>query len=101
MTVMSVAPFSVDPLDFTDDCGFRRVIVQDAQSNILAEVAPMADQDALAQMFAAAHDMLAALRTVIAWDDSEGAGPDDIDWQHFDAAMTQVRLAVAKAEGRG
>lgn len=94
MTVKSIAPFRVDPIPFTDGDGFKRIIVEDAQANIVAEILPMADQVTNAAMFAACPVMLAALVA------TEALLSNDPNHRHdgwMSDTLREVRAAIAAA----
>lgn len=85
---MSVAIYTAAPLHVNRDIKEERLYVSDAQGHRLAEVwgGINEDTDALARLFAAAPDLLAALKAMLD-PDAEG----DIE---------QAVRAIAKAEGR-
>jgi len=74
-------------------------------ARIIAEVYGVPDADALARQFAAAPDLLAALRQSLAamehmgevLNNMDAVGDDDV--AHFDA-FDAARAAIARAEGR-
>jgi hypothetical protein len=62
-------------------------------------VESIAEGRANARLMTAAPDMLAALRNIVAWEDSDTASGENIDYEGWTKVTAIARTVIAKATG--